>query len=34
MTHEIYINFKFSWILVAFAYNPNYLGGRDQENSG
>jgi hypothetical protein len=23
-----------SWALVAHAYNPNYLGGRDQEDQG
>jgi hypothetical protein len=25
---------KFSWVLVTYAYNPGYLGGRDQENHG
>jgi hypothetical protein len=25
---------KFCWALVAHACNPNYLGGRDQEDQG
>jgi hypothetical protein len=27
-----YLNLFLSWVLVAYASNPSYSGGRDQEN--